>query len=626
MNHIQLNIIVKLEAMFSQSKDDVKLEWMYKGPNATVDREEYLLGRAVDKTLEQLNEEEKQKQLGLAQQPKNHVEHECIPPSIRDYKKQQLLAEQVDIQNKLQEDPLIAIKKREEECRRQFLNNPVQLKKLQEALVAKKNLKKDKKKKSKKKHASSDSDSDIDSKLVEKLKLLKRFPTKLSLELKLKSKKKVKSEEDSILDTILMHKFNAFKSKLSDEDMQDILAGKITDSESDSISDKEENDAVDTKKRKKNKKKDKKKNKRQHKRYENDSDSEKKDRIKNKSTKKHKSDLSSSSSDSEESNFKKQAKSNHTQRPKEITKGKEEQTTSKVSEHRQNINFNKNHKNTNPNSPLIKNYSSLFKENMSYKDSSRHYYKNSDKNENNRSKRKSESSHGKKGQNKGRESSSDNDQNEKRKRLLSDKDLETKKDNTTRVKSSNKKDTRMYPENPYNSRKYSDSSSKGYPELKSSKQSYQSSDSNSDSDSKNKKRNYGLISGDGKRLKSTTKIKHFNEQKSTSIKSPELRESSDKRSGRPKCKELSREEREKRIKEMMANAAWRDKERAEAVRIHRESESNQSKIPDEYNPEFLHKELLKSANSASVESRIKANVNNIQRSSRDMSSNFSKRN
>lgn len=52
-----------------------------------VEREEYLLGRKVDKTLEQLNEEEKLKQQNLIVQPKNRVEHECIPPSIRDFNK-----------------------------------------------------------------------------------------------------------------------------------------------------------------------------------------------------------------------------------------------------------------------------------------------------------------------------------------------------------------------------------------------------------------------------------------------------------------------------------------------------------------------------------------------------------
>lgn len=60
-----------------------------------MDREEYLLGRAVDKTIENLNAEDKQKQNNIVlPQPKNHVEHECIPPSIRDFKLQQA-AEQV---------------------------------------------------------------------------------------------------------------------------------------------------------------------------------------------------------------------------------------------------------------------------------------------------------------------------------------------------------------------------------------------------------------------------------------------------------------------------------------------------------------------------------------------------
>lgn len=41
----------------------------------------------MDKTLEQLNEEEKLKQQGLSSQPRNKVEHECIPPSMRDFNK-----------------------------------------------------------------------------------------------------------------------------------------------------------------------------------------------------------------------------------------------------------------------------------------------------------------------------------------------------------------------------------------------------------------------------------------------------------------------------------------------------------------------------------------------------------
>lgn len=44
------------------------------------------MGKPVDNALEQLNQEERDKKLGL-QPPKNHVEHECIPPSIRDFNK-----------------------------------------------------------------------------------------------------------------------------------------------------------------------------------------------------------------------------------------------------------------------------------------------------------------------------------------------------------------------------------------------------------------------------------------------------------------------------------------------------------------------------------------------------------
>jgi hypothetical protein len=37
----------------------MKLDWMYKGPGGMMDREEYLLGRAIDKTFEQMQQAEK---------------------------------------------------------------------------------------------------------------------------------------------------------------------------------------------------------------------------------------------------------------------------------------------------------------------------------------------------------------------------------------------------------------------------------------------------------------------------------------------------------------------------------------------------------------------------------------
>lgn len=55
-----------------EKKDDKKLDWMYKGPNQMVNREEYLLGRPVDKAFEQMIQSEKAE---LNRIPKNHVEY-----------------------------------------------------------------------------------------------------------------------------------------------------------------------------------------------------------------------------------------------------------------------------------------------------------------------------------------------------------------------------------------------------------------------------------------------------------------------------------------------------------------------------------------------------------------------
>lgn len=54
-------------------KDEKKLDWMYKGPNQMVNREDYLLGRPVDKAFEQMQQAEKETELIKA--PKNHVEY-----------------------------------------------------------------------------------------------------------------------------------------------------------------------------------------------------------------------------------------------------------------------------------------------------------------------------------------------------------------------------------------------------------------------------------------------------------------------------------------------------------------------------------------------------------------------
>uniref|UniRef100_A0A0K8UXR2 Pre-mRNA-splicing factor CWC25 n=1 Tax=Bactrocera latifrons TaxID=174628 RepID=A0A0K8UXR2_BACLA len=141
-------------------QEDKKLEWMYKSSNELINREEYLLGRNIDKSFEMLQAEEQRKDQNMVgvKQSINHVEHECIPFSIRSYRNMEN-TEQVDLQRKVMEDPLMLIKQREMESRKKLLENPVKLKELHRILKTDELLKKSKKvkkskksKKSKKKH------------------------------------------------------------------------------------------------------------------------------------------------------------------------------------------------------------------------------------------------------------------------------------------------------------------------------------------------------------------------------------------------------------------------------------------------------------------------------------------
>lgn len=76
-----------------KSNDDKKLEWMYKASD--LNREDYLTGRAVDKNFEQQDAKERNRDKALigVTQPINHVEHECIPFSIRAFRGAQEVCE-----------------------------------------------------------------------------------------------------------------------------------------------------------------------------------------------------------------------------------------------------------------------------------------------------------------------------------------------------------------------------------------------------------------------------------------------------------------------------------------------------------------------------------------------------
>ncbi|XP_071448045.1 pre-mRNA-splicing factor CWC25 homolog isoform X1 [Hetaerina americana] len=152
-----------------EKKDEFKLDWMYKGPGGVVSREDYLLGRAIDKSFDLLQESEKETAQSTSAEGRSD---QGLPG------RSGILDDQVDVARKLQEDPLLFIKKKEMETRSQILNNPVKLKQLQkilkeEKLRERKSKKKSKKKKRKRSSSSSDDEKDLDRILAAKYSRLR---------------------------------------------------------------------------------------------------------------------------------------------------------------------------------------------------------------------------------------------------------------------------------------------------------------------------------------------------------------------------------------------------------------------------------------------------------------------
>eukprot|EP01137_Pigoraptor_chileana_P031083 Opistho-2@18407 len=135
MENLQLQAI---NAGHIKKKSD-RLDWMYQGARSaavvTKSREEYLLGKTVE--MDKIKEEPPKS----TNAPGSLFGQASTPLSV------------LDLESKIREDPLLMIKKREQESLKEILNNPVkmrQLKKLREATEGKKD-KKDKKEKKEKK-------------------------------------------------------------------------------------------------------------------------------------------------------------------------------------------------------------------------------------------------------------------------------------------------------------------------------------------------------------------------------------------------------------------------------------------------------------------------------------------
>uniref|UniRef100_A0A1E1XCN0 Putative cwc25 spliceosome-associated protein n=1 Tax=Amblyomma aureolatum TaxID=187763 RepID=A0A1E1XCN0_9ACAR len=132
-------------------KRQERLDWMYQGVAGLVDREQYLLGRKVDKNFEIAKKEE------AGVEDKNE---DLQPGAIFTMAPTNAA---VDLENKIREDPLFAIKKQEMKSKKTLLSNPIKMKHLrdmiEQSIKKSKKAHKKKKKEHKKKRSSSVSSS-----------------------------------------------------------------------------------------------------------------------------------------------------------------------------------------------------------------------------------------------------------------------------------------------------------------------------------------------------------------------------------------------------------------------------------------------------------------------------------
>lgn len=551
----ELRRIGQASGVLGGGKDDNhKLEWMYRGPKENLNREDYLLGRTVDKTFEQFAEEErateKQEHLGVSV-PKNHVEYECVPFSIRAYKDADPTSVQVDMARKIAEDPLMMIKQREMESRKRLLENPVKLKELKQLLQSEskkkkggksegkksKKSKKDKKskKKRKKRESSSSSssgsgdDSDVDDALLAML-----------------SKQRAMAEDEVDMEDLNFEEMVTLKYDTLNKELDKMIGGDekmkggknnhnnvrqradSDHSESDERSDRRRRPVRDRDDRRGGRRVDRSRSRERQNRdkrsanYQRDVDRQpRRDRDRRRS---------------------------RTRSPDERRRGRDREVRNRSRDRGESASVRNNH---------------------------------------NRPKRRSPSV-------------------EKSKRRRADcpspKMRTPEKEAPPRVTNREK-----------------------------SCEKQQRANDDSDEDRSRRvaaNRNYGLVTASGESIALKNAVKSYTDRKAMEptkdTKKIDWKKTSSQSSSRPK---LSDAEKAERLREMTKNAEARDKERESYVRNYRKADRKEEERhrDEEFDRNFIHKELHKSAQSETVESRLKSNRNNIQRSSGAMDTNFAKR-
>eukprot|EP00730_Choanoeca_flexa_P014060 TRINITY_DN6010_c0_g1_i1.p1 TRINITY_DN6010_c0_g1~~TRINITY_DN6010_c0_g1_i1.p1 ORF type:complete len:410 (+),score=66.42 TRINITY_DN6010_c0_g1_i1:43-1272(+) len=137
--------IAKVAEDTGHKKKSDKVEWMYTGAmGAAENRDDYLLGKPVDKTI--LLKGSKQDEAAILDDSAFAASTEAQAPALTNMR---------DMSAKVREDPMFAIKKRQQEALRMMA-----LKSKLGAAVAKKKKKSKKSKKSKHKHRDRDAESD----------------------------------------------------------------------------------------------------------------------------------------------------------------------------------------------------------------------------------------------------------------------------------------------------------------------------------------------------------------------------------------------------------------------------------------------------------------------------------
>lgn len=147
-------------------------------------------------------------------------------------------------------------------------------------------------------------------------------------------------------------------------------------------------------------------------------------------------------------------------------------------------------------------------------------------------------------------------------------------------------------------------------------------DNSDDEGDKRRIKSFGLMKADGSKI-SLNKSKYNEDIKKDKKKEVVVPKPYEKN----KTVRLSEKDKELKRLEMMKNAVHRDKEREKNIHYHREKDRKMEERDKKhgYKDDFVEKQLRVFADVGTVEGRIKSNVYNIQRSNRDMDSNFAKR-